>query len=366
MELYHKAAEQDHTVAQYVLGLMYKNGSGTTMDLSKAMEWWSKAASGGHAGAQELLDNSPALLKSHNSNTDRQVAATFLSSEGIEKGSPDKRKIYQKENEMPPAKKGRPKHAQPRHCMETVPISTEKSPLADRAKSNVAIGLPIQGRTRNGQASTSVEEKDRGGAVDMPAKHAVEIDCAICLGAAPSSSTLCLSRLRGLDLDIIPRESILKLGEEEMMVDNDGYFSDTEPVEDITDDRSISEVNPAKDTIDVDEIDDDFSDLAPEKRPIEYDFLDIDDLPLEETISDDFGDLALTKQLIDDEEAALGNSDIDAIGINNAKNDGTHDDFYADNAGEADNANIEDPSEQPITSDEQPANSYFMMNGSDV
>ncbi|KAF9339340.1 hypothetical protein BGX26_009363, partial [Mortierella sp. AD094] len=85
---------------------------------------------------------SPALLKSHDSKTDRQVVATLPSYKGIKRGSPDKRKTYQKENKTPPAKRGRPRtniHAQPRHRMETVPTSTKKSPLADQAKSNVAI-----------------------------------------------------------------------------------------------------------------------------------------------------------------------------------------------------------------------------------
>ncbi|KAF9339940.1 hypothetical protein BGX26_009160, partial [Mortierella sp. AD094] len=67
------------------------------------------------------------------------------------------------------------------------------------------------------------------------------------------------------------------------------------------------------DTIDVDEIDDDFSDLAPEKRSIEDDFLDIDYLPLEEILSDDFGDLAPTKQLIEDDFADIDTLPVDGF-----------------------------------------------------
>ncbi|KAG0004794.1 hypothetical protein BGZ80_005552, partial [Entomortierella chlamydospora] len=182
----------------------------------------------------------------------------------------------------------------------------------------------------------------------------------------------------------------LTFPDQDMVIDDDSYFSHAEPVDNIANDRSISEVNPAMDTIDVDEIDDDFSDLEPEKRLIEDDLGDLDDLPLEEIFSDDFGDHAPKKQLIKDdfadiatlpvdgfedltlgqspasgyppavketiqEEAALYDFDVDANRTNNGKNESTHDGFYADNAGETDNANIEDPSEQPITSDEQSA-----------
>ncbi|KAF9995726.1 hypothetical protein BGZ79_010555, partial [Entomortierella chlamydospora] len=197
----------------------------------------------------------------------------------------------------------------------------------------------------------------------------------LCLGKPTASTTICRS---------------LTFPDQDMVIDDDSYFSHAEPVDNIANDRSISEVNPAMDTIDVDEIDDDFSDLEPEKRLIEDDLGDLDDLPLEEIFSDDFGDHAPKKQLIKDdfadiatlpvdgfedltlgqspasgyppavketiqEEAALYDFDVDANRTNNGKNESTHDGFYADNAGETDNANIEDPSEQPITSDEQSA-----------
>ncbi len=52
---YQKAAEENHPVAQYCLGLCYENGYGVTQDHVKAVSWFQKAAEQGIATAQGLL-----------------------------------------------------------------------------------------------------------------------------------------------------------------------------------------------------------------------------------------------------------------------------------------------------------------------
>ena len=49
---YRKAAEQGHAVAQYNLGVMYKNGQGVKQDHAEAVRWYRKAAEQGQADAQ--------------------------------------------------------------------------------------------------------------------------------------------------------------------------------------------------------------------------------------------------------------------------------------------------------------------------
>ena len=50
-----KAAERGHVDAQYDLGLMYEKGIGSEIDIEKAIEWYSAAASHDHSGAKEAL-----------------------------------------------------------------------------------------------------------------------------------------------------------------------------------------------------------------------------------------------------------------------------------------------------------------------
>ncbi|OFN27967.1 tetratricopeptide repeat protein, partial [Moraxella sp. HMSC061H09] len=50
-----KAAGQGHAGAQYGLGWMYRQGQGVRQDYQKAVEWTTKAVGQGHAGAQYNL-----------------------------------------------------------------------------------------------------------------------------------------------------------------------------------------------------------------------------------------------------------------------------------------------------------------------
>jgi TPR repeat protein len=50
-----KAAEQNHTNAQYNLGTCYLHGRGAERDCTKAVCWYGKAAEQGHAGAQFVM-----------------------------------------------------------------------------------------------------------------------------------------------------------------------------------------------------------------------------------------------------------------------------------------------------------------------
>jgi len=52
---YHKAAEQGNAWAQYCLGLCYRIGRGTPINIARAAEWFFKAAEQGHAEAEEAL-----------------------------------------------------------------------------------------------------------------------------------------------------------------------------------------------------------------------------------------------------------------------------------------------------------------------
>ena len=51
----HKAAEQGHADAQYVLGTCYCSGKGVPVDRTEAIRWWMKAAEQGDAMAQYML-----------------------------------------------------------------------------------------------------------------------------------------------------------------------------------------------------------------------------------------------------------------------------------------------------------------------
>jgi len=51
-EWYHKAAEQNHSLAQFNLGVMYAQGQGVTRDAAQSAAWFGKAAKQGDAGAQ--------------------------------------------------------------------------------------------------------------------------------------------------------------------------------------------------------------------------------------------------------------------------------------------------------------------------
>ena len=52
---YRKAAEQENSYAQFMLGLMYENGLGVTKNLQEARKWYRKAADQGYTDAQEAL-----------------------------------------------------------------------------------------------------------------------------------------------------------------------------------------------------------------------------------------------------------------------------------------------------------------------
>ena len=57
-EWYHKAAEQNHSLAQFNLGMMYAHGQGVRRDAAQSRLWYDKAAQQGDAGAQFNLGNS--------------------------------------------------------------------------------------------------------------------------------------------------------------------------------------------------------------------------------------------------------------------------------------------------------------------
>jgi TPR repeat protein len=57
-EWYHKAAEQNHSLAQFNLGVMYAKGQGVTRDAGQSAMWFGKAAQLGDAGAQFNLGES--------------------------------------------------------------------------------------------------------------------------------------------------------------------------------------------------------------------------------------------------------------------------------------------------------------------
>ncbi|HLX97012.1 MAG TPA: tetratricopeptide repeat protein [Verrucomicrobiae bacterium] len=57
-EWYHKAAEQNHSLAQFNLGVMYAQGQGVARDAAQSAIWFGKAAHLGDAGAQYHLGDS--------------------------------------------------------------------------------------------------------------------------------------------------------------------------------------------------------------------------------------------------------------------------------------------------------------------
>jgi TPR repeat protein len=54
-EWYHKAASQNHALAQFNLGVMFASGQGVTQNDTTALMWTRRAAEGGDAGAQFRL-----------------------------------------------------------------------------------------------------------------------------------------------------------------------------------------------------------------------------------------------------------------------------------------------------------------------
>jgi TPR repeat protein len=52
---YHKAAEQNHALAQFNLGVMFASGQGVLQNDTTALMWTRRAAEGGDAGAQFRL-----------------------------------------------------------------------------------------------------------------------------------------------------------------------------------------------------------------------------------------------------------------------------------------------------------------------
>jgi TPR repeat protein len=57
-EWYHKAAEQNHSLAQFNLGVMYARGQGVVRDDAQSAMWFGKAAHLGDAGAQYHMGDS--------------------------------------------------------------------------------------------------------------------------------------------------------------------------------------------------------------------------------------------------------------------------------------------------------------------
>ena len=55
MELFRKSAEQSDAGAQIWLGYCYENGYGVEKDITKAVEWYRKAAAQGDKDAEERL-----------------------------------------------------------------------------------------------------------------------------------------------------------------------------------------------------------------------------------------------------------------------------------------------------------------------
>ena len=55
VEWYTKAAENGNTDAMYNLGLCFEHADGVEQDLSKAVEWHTKAVEKGHSGARKNL-----------------------------------------------------------------------------------------------------------------------------------------------------------------------------------------------------------------------------------------------------------------------------------------------------------------------
>ncbi len=47
-ELYQKAANLEHSMAQYNLAYMYENGDGIMKDIDKALYWYNKSAKQGN------------------------------------------------------------------------------------------------------------------------------------------------------------------------------------------------------------------------------------------------------------------------------------------------------------------------------
>ncbi len=52
---YRRAAEQGYALAQFALGVQYREGKGVTQDYAEAVKWYRKAAEQGHASAQYSL-----------------------------------------------------------------------------------------------------------------------------------------------------------------------------------------------------------------------------------------------------------------------------------------------------------------------
>lgn len=69
-EWYLKAAEQNHHLAQYNLGLMFAHGQGMQPDDATAVTWIRRAANGGDAGAQFDLGNRSYRASANGSETD--------------------------------------------------------------------------------------------------------------------------------------------------------------------------------------------------------------------------------------------------------------------------------------------------------
>ena len=55
-ELLELVEKKHNAKFQYELGVCYYNGEGVSKDVSKAVEWWQKAADQGDASAQQILD----------------------------------------------------------------------------------------------------------------------------------------------------------------------------------------------------------------------------------------------------------------------------------------------------------------------
>jgi hypothetical protein len=56
VKLYRKSAEQDFTIAQRSLGIMYECGRGVARNIEEAKKWYRKAAAKGDIYAKQALD----------------------------------------------------------------------------------------------------------------------------------------------------------------------------------------------------------------------------------------------------------------------------------------------------------------------
>jgi len=115
---YKKSAEQDHDYAQFNLGVMYANGRGVEKDDKEAVKWYTKAAEQENANAQSNLAwmyaNGQGVLKDYkkavklykkaaeqeNANAQNNLAWMYANGQGVKKDDKDAFKWYTKAAEQ--------------------------------------------------------------------------------------------------------------------------------------------------------------------------------------------------------------------------------------------------------------------------